>query len=314
MIDRKPKISIICVTTECNSRCSYCDIWSHHGSNASAKIITAAIDSSNDLGVTLVGFTGGEPLLNNDLERYIMYAKSKIPWVTVSTNGTLLSKERITALDDSGLDALIISLDTLRPDGYEKFRGIGIEHVLRGIEYASNIVKHTRLVISCVISPTNLNDLPDLARFCIERNLMFGLTPLHGSIKETKAEEISFAKEYSEVRKIMGELRSLEELGLRFANTSSYIEALSDFLYTGHLPFASQCPNPYRSISVSNEGFVRICPSMSPIGCLQENNIITIWNSSAKMDVVERMKRHDCRGCWYSYRADNFEDVLVNMF
>ena len=47
--------------------------------------------------------SGGEPLLRDDLTEIAAYASQRGATVVVGTNGTLLSDERITALQDAGV-------------------------------------------------------------------------------------------------------------------------------------------------------------------------------------------------------------------
>lgn len=303
-----PDIAIIGVTTQCNSRCSYCDIWSQPSSVTSTETILAAIGAAGDIGVKLVGFTGGEPLLVDNLESIVSRAKSVIPWVTVSTNGILLSQFRGTTLENAGLDALIVSLDTLNAHIYRKLRGISIEYVLRGIEEALAGSRHVRLAISCVVSLENLPDLPEIARYCLKKKLLLGFTPLHDvNVQLPFINKEIAAKSLKVFSKIMEEIRSLKDAGLVLVNSSEYLDALGDFLIDRKLPQGIQCPNANRSISISSDGFVRICPYMPPIGCLEETDIISMWNSDTKKEIVERMHHLDCPGCWYSYRAERLD-------
>ncbi len=304
-----PKISVICATTACNSCCSYCDIWTQQGIDSTEKNLLLAINSSASLGVELLAFTGGEPLLMKDIEYFVSYSKSIIPFVTLSTNAILLSNTRMESLENSGLDALVISLDTLVPSTYQKFRGISIDYVLRGIECAYIKAKNTRVVISCVLSLENIDHLLDLARFCMQRNLILGLNPLHTS-KNSAEHKVLSSLEINKIKHIFEQLRSFEVLGLMLANTSEYLDFLFDYIISKIIPLQSYCPNPFKSISISVDGFVRICPYMQPIGSVVDGDILSIWNSDNKDDVMARMNRHECNGCWFSYRSDDYNYIL----
>lgn len=71
------------------------------------------------LGVRKIRFTGGEPLLRNDIAELVKTAKDTVGIETVSltTNGVLLHKH-LDGLRKAGLDALNLSIDTLDRERY----------------------------------------------------------------------------------------------------------------------------------------------------------------------------------------------------
>jgi len=307
-----PDIAIIGVTTGCNSRCSYCDVWSQQiGTDVPIEFLINAVKAVGRLGVKLLALTGGEPLLVNNLEVLIEKAKVSIPLVTLSTNGILLSRTRVASLACVGLDALIISLDTLNADNYMRLRGVSIEHVLHGIEEAIIEMGCIRLVISSVVSLHNLLDLPQLARFCMENNIILGLNALHNKNSQPTPEEQEMPITIHEVHRIMEEIRAMTWIGLDIANTSAHLDGLEMYLTTGSLPIGNTCQNVTGSITISCDGFVRICPYMKPIGCLLDTDISDLWNSDAKRMMMDQMQRLDCPGCWHSYRVEKFESARI---
>jgi len=73
------------------------------------------------MGVNKVRLTGGEPLLREDIE-HLVAELAIIPGIKtlgLTTNGVLL-QERLRALKEAGLSLLNVSLDTLRPERFEK--------------------------------------------------------------------------------------------------------------------------------------------------------------------------------------------------
>src|SRR3954452_16069118 len=64
-------------------------------------------------GVEKLRLTGGAPLLRRDLERLIgmLRAIDGVPDLTLTTNGSLLTREKARALKSAGLDRVTVSLD-----------------------------------------------------------------------------------------------------------------------------------------------------------------------------------------------------------
>src|SRR5260370_37287892 len=81
----------------------------------SFKEIARLAQLFSQLGTEKTRLTGGEPLLRRDIESLIeMLAHVKgIRDLTLTTNGSLLTREKARALKDAGLNRISISLDSL---------------------------------------------------------------------------------------------------------------------------------------------------------------------------------------------------------
>ncbi len=126
-------------TNECNLRCPVCFI-----TNNINKLKKGSMSFDNfkqiidELGKYLLflHFWGwGEPFLNSDFCRMIKYAKSKGIKIITSTNGHFFTDEnQIDKLLDSDLDVLILALDGIDKETYEKYREKGdFDKVVTGL-------------------------------------------------------------------------------------------------------------------------------------------------------------------------------------
>jgi cyclic pyranopterin phosphate synthase len=124
-------------------------------------------------GVTKIRLTGGEPLLRRDVEQLVGQLKALpgAPQVEMTTNGKLLTR-LAPALRAAGLDRLNISLDTLRPERFERLaRRPGLELVLAGIDAAQTAgFKATKLNM-VVMGGFNDDELPAMLDFAAARGL-----------------------------------------------------------------------------------------------------------------------------------------------
>ena len=68
-------------------------------------------------------YKDGEPLLNKNLAKMIAYAKNSgnVPYIDTTTNGTLITPERMGPIIDAGLDKINISVDGMNTEQYIKF-------------------------------------------------------------------------------------------------------------------------------------------------------------------------------------------------
>jgi radical SAM protein with 4Fe4S-binding SPASM domain len=93
------------------------------------------IDDLGGYAFTLVLHNWGEPLLNKDIYSMIQYVKQKHIKVILSSNLNILRDKDAEALVNSGLDELIVSLDGVTPESYEKYRkGGNYRKVIKNIE------------------------------------------------------------------------------------------------------------------------------------------------------------------------------------
>jgi cyclic pyranopterin phosphate synthase len=79
-------------------------------------------------GVEKVRLTGGEPLVRRDIERLVaMLAEVEgLRDLTMTTNGSLLTRERARLLREAGLKRITISLDSLRDDVFKAMNDVGV--------------------------------------------------------------------------------------------------------------------------------------------------------------------------------------------
>ncbi|MTJ83899.1 MAG: radical SAM protein [Telmatospirillum sp.] len=70
-------------------------------------------------------YKDGEPFLNKRLADMIAYAKAsgRVEYIDTTTNGSLLTPERLKPVLDAGLDKINISVDGMTPDQYRRFTG-----------------------------------------------------------------------------------------------------------------------------------------------------------------------------------------------
>ena len=74
-------------------------------------------------------YKDGEPLLNKNLAGMISYAKQSgnVPYIDTTTNGALISPERMAPIIEAGLDKINISVDGMNVEQYKKFTKVDFE-------------------------------------------------------------------------------------------------------------------------------------------------------------------------------------------
>ncbi|MFO7260186.1 MAG: radical SAM protein [bacterium] len=107
------------VTRRCNLACGYCNEFDQVSKPVPYEVLVRRMDHLVDvLGVTIMDFLGGEPLLHPRITDLVAYAKRKGCWTNIITNGLLLSDKLIAALNRAGLDSMCVSIDRINPTDF----------------------------------------------------------------------------------------------------------------------------------------------------------------------------------------------------
>ena len=106
-----PKEVIVSVTSRCNLRCRMCDIWKSKKKELTTEIWKRFIDDISAVGVKTIVFSGGEPLLRQDIFELIAYSREKKLNVCLTSNGTLIDNDIADKLLSSGIGVVNISLE-----------------------------------------------------------------------------------------------------------------------------------------------------------------------------------------------------------
>ena len=121
-----PMAVTIGVTTGCQCHCVHCSAKGRSKSrpDLSLEELRRTVQQCIDLGVANITFTGGEPLLRDDLEQLISSVSPDQAISQVFTNGFALTPERAKSLKDAGTFGVQISLDSADPAEHDRLRGL----------------------------------------------------------------------------------------------------------------------------------------------------------------------------------------------
>ncbi len=168
----------IAINEQCNLRCIYCmpekgiDFREQHQLLTTDEIFQLIIIISQ-MGVSKIRFTGGEPLLRNDLLEliHIVNETKNVDSIHLTTNGLLLGKY-VKSLKDAGLSGINISLDTLNPEKfYSITRRDGLDLVLDGFEKANQSGISSIKVNVVVMRDFNNDELLDFIQLTKENDV-----------------------------------------------------------------------------------------------------------------------------------------------
>ncbi|MDD2553409.1 MAG: putative heme d1 biosynthesis radical SAM protein NirJ1 [Desulfotomaculaceae bacterium] len=160
-------------TRTCNLKCIHCY------SNSESKKYEGELDTREALRfidhlaefkVPVILFSGGEPLLREDLMTLAVYAKSKGIRPTISTNGTLLNRELAASLKKLGIGYIGVSLDGIAGNN-DRFRGRegAFKAALAGIRSCKEVDQ--RVGLRFTINKHNYSELNAIFDLIEEENI-----------------------------------------------------------------------------------------------------------------------------------------------
>lgn len=124
------------VNDYCNLKCRMCYVEKRN-TDLEDRYIFGLLDQIRNCGIRLE-ILGGEPLLRQNINEIIRYAKfnSGVPFISLYTNGTGINAEVAEGLCRSGLDAILLTLVSHRREVHDKFTGVSgsWEQTVNGIK------------------------------------------------------------------------------------------------------------------------------------------------------------------------------------
>jgi radical SAM protein with 4Fe4S-binding SPASM domain len=315
-------------TKACNLKCKHC--YAEAGKLAPDELTTderkEVVDQLDDAGVTALSFSGGEPLARKDFFEIAEYASKKHFYVSLATNGTLITKEIAKKLHDSGVKYAEVSLDG-PPDVHNALRGVDcFEQTVRGIK---NCVQ-TDGIMTCIamtVMKTNVAYLPYMVDFAreigVDRFIAFNFIPT-GKGKEIIDLDLS-AEEREDVLRFLYE-KMVEDSGIEvFCTAPEYarvaLEAIDkgkgDIISPTHFAgarlegrgialagFIGGCGAGRLYCSIEHNGDIQPCVFMPiKVGNVIKDGFLDVWHSSEVLNQL-RDREHlggSCGSCEYRY-------------
>lgn len=164
------------LTYRCNATCNFCDIWEKPSPYITLEDVEDNLNDLKRLGVKVIDFTGGEPLLHQQLPQILQLAKEKGFITTVTSNGLLYPKQ---ANKLKGLvDMLHFSLDHSSAEEHDKMRGVKcFDKVIESIKIANKLGERPDIIFT--VFPNTINEIEKVYKEITKpNNLILILNPV----------------------------------------------------------------------------------------------------------------------------------------
>ncbi|NJB67604.1 12,18-didecarboxysiroheme deacetylase [Desulfobaculum xiamenense] len=216
--DKKPVV-VWNMTRRCNLKCVHCYAQAvdpegkDEISTEQAKVI---IKDLANYGAPVMLFSGGEPLVREDLPDLAKFATEQGMRAVISTNGTLITKEKAAELKKIGLSYVGISLDG-GEEIHDKFRQVpgAFKRAIRGIENCK--AEGLKVGLRFTINKRNQAEIPTLFKLLRELEvprICFYHLVYSGRGSELIKEDLDHQETREAVNLIMDETRACFNDGL----------------------------------------------------------------------------------------------------
>jgi len=310
------------VTNQCVLRCKMCHLWQLDTAKEEINIndCKRLIDSLEGFGSEPieVHIIGGESLIKKGILDLVSYISGKGSRAVMTSSAYTIDETTASAIVDSGLSMLNISIDSLNPLVHNFLRGRddSFQRAISAIGYLSKYKGNTlKLGVNTVISGKNLDDIVELSRWA-EGNKNLGsiyfmavMRPFGSDLDWHwfEKEEYSYLwpSDYSKVETVLGNLIDLKNKGFKIENPISQLESFKSYFKD---PFdfikARRCNVSEQAININAVGDAYICFFMEKLGNIKSQDIVSLWNSETAQKIRKEMSvcRNNCElvvNCYY---------------
>ncbi len=304
-----PEFSCFGITDDCMLSCKMCYKWKEDifvkekADSPTLKDWENCVSSLRQITDESfqINFGGGEPFLKDGLLDLIHFCKSKRFKTNVATNGYLIDEAMAKKISDSGLDSIIMSLDSLNEETHDYLRGVkGVYRRARdAIKHLDKFCDGLYKGICCVIYEKNLDDILKLVEWVDKDTrlnsiyFMAAMQPNNttADLQWYKKEVFSFLwpKDAVKVCSIIDELIRLKKNNSKITNQVCQLEAFKDYYqYPQRFVKQTKC-NMDRAIHISSTGDIFLCYYWAPLGNIKTDNLVRVWHSEKARQVKENI-------------------------
>ena len=309
------------LTKQCNLACAHCymDANTVGRDELSPEDGIRIIDELAELGIPMLIFTGGEPLMSRNFFAYAFHAQKKGLRAVISTNGTLITPEVARLLAEAGIGYVGVSLDSAVPERHDKFRGISGSHrlALQGLRNARDAGLKTGLRVT--LTADNWQEIPALLNLALEERIprfcLYHLVPT-GRGADIAARDVKPEERRAVIRLLAEAAIELKDEDLEILTTDSPMDGayLLEMLKGDPrrdqvwqlMKSAGGCSTGVKVANINHRGDVFPCHFMPHIllGNLRERSFREIWidKPSAELQALREIRSSlhgACGDCQY---------------
>lgn len=276
------------LTYRCNHNCLYCGAENVKSEDINTEMALSFINDMSKMGTKIISFTGGEPLLRDDIDIIVNYCKTKGIYVNINTNGSLLPSkaEKINCID-----RIVLSLDG-PPDIHDATRGRGsYNEVMEAVKLAKS--RSWNIKFTSVLTDANL----DYIEFILDMAQRLGIVAVFQPARKLKRGSGELNHLLTEGEKYQKTIKKLISYKL---NKHPFLgNSLPCLLHYLKWPNSAVIPCAASKICcrVENDGAVKACGNEANIETFNGKNI-------GFKNAFMLLKPSNCLQCWIAAQVE----------
>jgi len=279
----------ISITDRCCLPCRMCDIWKiKPGEEMSTAEWKGVFDQiAHWAGAVGLNFAGGEPFLRKDLPELTAYATSLGFTVTANTNATLLNKNKVAEIGDSGLDILYVSMDGTSAETHDYARGEAgtYDKVMAALDRVDQIEK-PRVIIAMIINRINIHEVRQMADWTLERGYQVVYQPLFNTFGKAydpkwylTSELFPREEDLPALDEALDYLINIKENDGHVCNAVGQLQEMKRYFRSPDVSNGLPCNAGHSDLSLDPYGNLLLCFWLPPVGDVRKTPIPWMWNS-----------------------------------
>lgn len=314
-----PILGTFVTNYSCNYHCKMCDlplrdeqIRKKGLKELSTLQLKQLLKDFAELGISGIGFTGGEPFLRSDIFELLKYTKDLGMITHLNTNGFFLNEENVKKLLQARVDSINISLDGAKSQTHDAIRMYSgaFNKVIDAVECINVFRKKTntpiRLKIVTVVNENNVDEVPDLVKLsadlktdCIE------FIPQHDFATSGEPSVLNFDDSFlKKINQTIKYILELKRQGIKIENSYRNLK----FFERSFKKIKSLlvCYAGYNSYAVDCYGEIYPCmPWVNwgrSVGNIKDTTLKEFWYSAKYNKIRNDISR--CKECYLNCQAE----------
>lgn len=299
LIPAKKLVASCKITENCNSKCLGCNFHKNTSKDMNYDQWISVFDQLKDNDIKLVRFSGGEPMLRDDILDLLEYVKKIGLYVSIQSNILLLDEYKVKKMAEIGVNKIAVSIDGIGKD-YKTYRGIDAFEKVERTLYM--VRKHfmDKVDITPTITDASLDTLDDVITFAKLIKIPVDNFNMVNFTHYFYVDEDEYNKKsYNNIDR-----KKLKNLLINIYNRrSEYLKIKKYGLYSIYRYFEDfqlkdlPCLNPVYKICIGSGGNIYGCCSQDPSGNVLETPLREILKSKAFHKVTLSALNKTCPGC-----------------
>lgn len=282
-------------TYRCNMKCAFCNVWHRniYPDEATTQEFERRLVECWGVGCSVVSFTGGEPLLREDIGELLEFSNRKIGLFTgLVTNGLLLDK-KIGALSKY-TDILAVSFDVNNKKIFNKTRGVdAFDKVKRNIEYANQL--GVELELLSVVTKDTFPFIDDTIAFAKSLDLSIHFSAVDTVPRESVEVSDADDMKVNEMGTVLAKLKQEKRKYKKIHFESDYFK----FQSLGGFNNVIRCSSASTTVSLKPDGSVTLpCPFFTLMEIKKGEHLRDSLKSEKAKSIIKECGKWDfCRNC-----------------